>query len=257
MLEDLQHRWTLLRVEVQRLRDHIVGLDCAAADPLLAIVGLDLGQELQHFPAEVGLEGLEIMDGRRASPGDYPLYLVQGRMPWEHRLAREELPDEAPKAPNIRSRGVLLRPQQYLGCAIPPRGDILSEHCLLLGLCLCGEGAYEPKIADLGIALLIDEYIGGLDIAVDEPRRVEVVEGLGDLVHDELLVLLLQHLLPDQRVEVDVHVLEQQVDVLLVQRTNHLLQAYYVRVPESLQEDYLTVRALGVRGVLKSVEVFL
>jgi hypothetical protein len=28
-------------------------------------------------------------------------------------------------------------------------------------------------------------------------------------------------------------------------------------VPESLQEDYLTVRALGVRGVLKSVEVFL
>ena len=86
---------------------------------------------------------------------------------------------------------------------------------------------------------------------------MEVVEGLGYLVHDELLALLLQHLLPDQRVEVDVHVLEQQVDVLLVQRTNHLLQVYYVRVPESLQEDYLTVRALGVRGVLKSVEVFL
>ncbi len=41
-----------------------------------------------------------------------------------------------------------------------------------------------------------------------ESSRVEIVKCLGDLVYNELLVLFLEHILADERVEVDVHVLE-------------------------------------------------
>ena len=37
---------------------------------------------------------------------------------------------------------------------------------------------------------------------------MQIVECLGDLVYNELLMLFLEHILADERVEVDVHVLE-------------------------------------------------
>lgn len=43
---------------------------------------------------------------------------------------------------------------------------------------------------------------------MNEPSRMQIVKGFSDLIHNKLLVLFLEHILPDERVEVDVHVLE-------------------------------------------------
>ena len=105
--------------------------------------------------------------------------------------------------------------------------------------------------------MLVDEDVGGLDVAVDEVGGVQVVEGLGDLVGDEAAVLLLEEVLADERVEVDVHEFEEDVDVLVAGRANDLPQLHDVGVAEALQEHDLAVGALGVRGVLEGVEVLL
>ena len=65
-------------------------------------------------------------------------------------------------------------------------------------------------------------------------RRMQVVNGLGDLIHDIAFMLLAQHIFPDERVEVDVHVLEEDVDILLIQRADDLPGLYDVRVLEFL-----------------------
>jgi hypothetical protein len=51
---------------------------------------------------------------------------------------------------------------------------------------------------------------------VEELRRVHVLEGAEDLVHDVLLVDLLQNVGADDGVQVGLHVLEHQVDVAVV-----------------------------------------
>lgn len=56
VLQNIQHRWPLLRVEVEGLRDHIVSLHCTATDPFLSVMGFDLGQQFKHLPPEVSLE---------------------------------------------------------------------------------------------------------------------------------------------------------------------------------------------------------
>lgn len=47
-------------------------------------------------------------------------------------------------------------------------------------------------------------------------------------------MLFAEHVLPDERVEVDVHVLEEDVDILLIQRADDLPGLHDVRVLEFL-----------------------
>ena len=61
---------------------------------------------------------------------------------------------------------------------------------------------------------------------------VKIEERLCDLVDDELLVLLVElsslPILPDQSMQINVHMLEYQIDVFIIFCTDHLLQAYYI-----------------------------
>lgn len=86
---------------------------------------------------------------------------------------------------------------------------------------------------------------------------VQVVECLSNLVDDVSLVLLPKDVLAYQGVQVDVHVLENQVNVLVVVGFYYLLHHDDVGVAELLQEHDLPVRSLGVSGVLKGIEIFL
>lgn len=78
---------------------------------------------------------------------------------------------------------------------------------------------------------------------------------------DELFVAFVElggsPVFPDQLMQIDVHVLENQVDVLVVAGRDHSLQRYYVRMLQLPQEHYLAVCTLRVCGVGKRVEVFL
>ena len=80
-------------------------------------------------------------------------------------------------------------------------------------------------------------------------------ERLKALVHDVLLVDLLQDVGADDRVQVRLHVLEDQVDVAVIVRFEHVLELHDVLVvAHLLQEDDLAEGALGVRRVLKRVK---
>lgn len=76
---------------------------------------------------------------------------------------------------------------------------------------------------------------------------MEVVDGLGGLIDDVAFMLLSQHVLPDERVEVDVHVFEQDVDVLLVHGADHLFGLDYVGVAEFFEVHDLSEGALCIR----------
>ena len=85
---------------------------------------------------------------------------------------------------------------------------------------------------------------------MDDVGIVQVQDGFGQLVDDVLFVLLLQVLvvavLSDQAVQVDVHVLEDQVDVFVVGCADYLVQLDYVLLFQLFQEHYLAVCALSV-----------
>lgn len=67
------------------------------------------------------------------------------------------------------------------------------------------------------MAVLINQNIGRLDISVYKFCRMQVVNGLCYLIHDIAFMLFTKHIFPDERVEVDVHVLEEDVNILLIQ----------------------------------------
>jgi hypothetical protein len=66
------------------------------------------------------------------------------------------------------------------------------------------------------------------------------------LIDDISFVLLPQHILADECVHVDVHQLEKDINIPLILRTDHLFYFHDVRVVESLQKHYLSVRPLRV-----------
>ena len=65
---------------------------------------------------------------------------------------------------------------------------------------------------------------------MDQLSCVQIVQGLSNLVYDITLVLLAQQSLPNQSVQVDVHELEKDINVLFRVRSDHPSNLYYVRV---------------------------
>ena len=92
---------------------------------------------------------------------------------------------------------------------------------------------------------------------MDESCGVEVEEGLGHLVEDVLAVPLGEYVLADEGVEVDVHVLEDEVDVPVVFGPDDLLQFDDVGVAQLHQKHDFPVGPLGVGRVIKRIEVLL
>ena len=217
------------------------------------------GNEL-HCLAEIAGDLFQLGSCGRSSPGDHFLYLVDGWGSGKHGLAVEHLADEAAERPDVDGLAVVLASEEQFGRPVPPGGDVVSHHDDFVVIGLLHESD-QSEVAELGVAVLVDEYVGGLEVAVDEIGVVEEVDGFGDLVDDVLLVALLQvgrlAVLADERVQVHVHVLEHQVDVLVVLGTDGPLQRYDVTVLQLPQEHYLPVGALRVRRVGKCIEIFL
>lgn len=92
---------------------------------------------------------------------------------------------------------------------------------------------------------------------MNQPCRVEVVDRFGHLVKDELAMLLGQDVFADERVEVDVHMLKDQVNVPVILSLDNLLKTDYVRVRELHQKHNFSIRSLSVSRIIKSVEIFL
>jgi hypothetical protein len=91
----------------------------------------------------------------------------------------------------------------------------------------------QPEVTDLGIALFVDENIGWFEVSVDEPRLMDIVDGFGYLVKDKLAVFIGENVLgPAHLVQICVHVLEEQVDILPIFGFEDFLQCDDVGVFE-------------------------
>jgi hypothetical protein len=62
----------------------------------------------------------------------------------------------------------------------------------------------------------VQEDVAGFEISVDHVARVNVLDSFEELVHDVLLMDVLQDALFDDVVQVGLHVLEAEVDVAVV-----------------------------------------
>lgn len=90
-----------------------------------------------------------------------------------------------------------------------------------------------------------------------EASRVQVVQCLGHLIEDELAVSFRQDVLANEREEVDVHVLEDQVDIAIILGADDFFQLDDVGVGQLHQEHDFAVGALRVGGVIEGIEIFL
>ena len=61
--------------------------------------------------------------------------------------------------------------------------------------------------------------------------------------------------LPDKRMQIDVHVLKYQVNILVVLGSDYIVQLDDIFVFKLFQEHYFTVGSLGISGVGKCIEV--
>jgi hypothetical protein len=138
--------------------------------------------------------------------------LVDLTIPAEHGLFLHQFGKDASDRPDIDSEAVLLLPEENLGRPVPEGLDLVRE-----GLDGQAEGAGESEVGNLEGARLVDEKILGLEVAVDDPARVAVVEAIAELVEEEL-DLVRGHrrlVLPHVLLQVVVHQLEYEVQLLL------------------------------------------
>mmetsp|Transcript_25097 Transcript_25097/g.65564 ORF Transcript_25097/g.65564 Transcript_25097/m.65564 type:complete len:205 (+) Transcript_25097:887-1501(+) len=177
----------------------------------------------------------------------------------EHRLAEQDLAEDAPDGPDVHGGGVLLRQQHDLGCAVPSCDHVLGEDALyLVGLVRLRVQLHVParqaEIADLHLAVVRDQHVRGLQVTVSDASSVQVFQGPEDLRDDDLYVLVAQALVlgVDDLVQVRGHVGQHQVDVLEVRRGHRgeVQQVQQVLVPQARQEPDLPQHDLALgRGV--------
>lgn len=83
--------------------------------------------------------------------------------------------------------GVALEAQHNLGRTVPSRGDVLRHVSgILLGV--DGKATGKAKVADLELAVGVNEQVAGLQVSVEDVGGVDVLETAQDLVDEGLEV---------------------------------------------------------------------
>ena len=86
---------------------------------------------------------------------------------------------------------------------------------------------------------------------------VHVLERLGKLVDNESNVYILEYALRDDVMEIRLHELEEQVDVLVIISTDGVKELDDVGMIELLKDLDLSIGALCIGGMLKSIKYLL
>ena len=91
---------------------------------------------------------------------------------------------------------------------------------------------------------------------MEQVSRVHIFEALQALVNDVLLVNVLKNVSADNRVQVSVHEIEDQIDIPIILRPDHILQPNDVFMSvQLLQKHNLAEGPLSVRCILKRVKI--
>lgn len=86
----------------------------------------------------------------------------------EQRLALQHLCKDTSRTPDVNLDIIFLPCEHDLGGSVVSRGDI-SGHLRILN-------TSEAEIANLEIAVLVDEDVAGLEITMDDACRVDILE---------------------------------------------------------------------------------
>jgi hypothetical protein len=86
---------------------------------------------------------------------------------------------------------------------------------------------------------------------------VHVLDALHDLVYYVAFMNILQNVGLDHRVQIGLHVVENQVDVSVVLGSDHILKPNNVVMSmQFLEKDNLSKRSLGICSILKCIKYF-
>ena len=108
-----------------------------------------------------------IIWGRAQKLGD-DRELVDVILPWEERLSLQHLRENASGTPNIYLDIV------FLPCEHDLRGSVVSRRDITGHLGILNTG--QTEVADLQIAVLVDQDVAGLEIAMDNACGVDILE---------------------------------------------------------------------------------
>ena len=97
----------------------------------------------------------------------------------EQRLAFQHLCKNASRTPDINLHIILLPCKHNLGCSVVSCRDI-SGHLRVLN-------TGETEVADLEVAVLVDEDIAGLEITVNDSCRVNIFQSALEATSDKIL----------------------------------------------------------------------
>ena len=106
------------------------------------------------------------------------------------------------------------------------------------------------------MAIRVDKNVGGFEVPMNDVCRVKILDALENLIHDELVVNVFEDLLSDGVVQVCLHILKDQIEVLVILRTDNIMQFNYVFMVQFVQIANFAICALGVDGVLEGVKNF-
>mmetsp|Transcript_4134 Transcript_4134/g.6219 ORF Transcript_4134/g.6219 Transcript_4134/m.6219 type:complete len:252 (-) Transcript_4134:107-862(-) len=185
---------------------------------------------------------------------DDAIELVHGRVTWKHWFTTKEFTKNATNRPNINTFGVLGRTKQNFWCAVPARGNIISQHWI----CCCVKRrnrTREAKISQLEKTLRVEQQVAWLDITMNHFSRMHVFERFEQLIHDVLFVNIFQDVCPNDSVQIGLHILKNQINVPIIIRLQYVCQFHDVfMIRQFLQEHNFSKRTLGIGGVLKRVK---
>mmetsp|Transcript_35640 Transcript_35640/g.57417 ORF Transcript_35640/g.57417 Transcript_35640/m.57417 type:complete len:443 (+) Transcript_35640:359-1687(+) len=251
-------RNALCRVELEAETNQVQGLDASRGEHLIQRPCPAHRQRLQHRGRKGRLDGVDVFWSRTACDLHDAIQLVHCRCSWEDGLPGEELPQNAAHTPQVNALRVRSRAEQDLRRTVPARGHIVRQHWILCVVLLLHNTPGQSEVADLHLAVGVEQNVRRLDVAVQHLSRMHELERLEELIDDVLLVNLLQDVGTDYRMQIRLHVVADEVNVLIIVGLEHIQQPYDVFVAvEFLQEHDLAESSLRIGGVLEGVEALL
>jgi hypothetical protein len=157
----------------------------------------------------LGETGLEVGEARDSGPvflsrssedAEDLEDFVDFRVAREQRLACGHLGEDAADGPHVDACAVLASAEEDFGCAVPESDDLrgvsfdVSEaedvgrdsYLVSVGAQRDTKGSSQTKIGELEVALLVDEQVLRLQVAVQDAVRVAVADAGAQLVHELL-----------------------------------------------------------------------
>jgi len=170
----------------------------------------------------------------------------------EQGLATQHLSQDTANGPNINGLGVLLESQHNLRGSVPAGCDVFSHETGVVFL--RGGRASEAEIANLEVAIGIEEQVGWLEISVENVCGVHSLEGAEGLVDKVLAVVIRQILCANNTVHIGLHKLLDEIDFgegLIAAGFLDVEDRYNVLMVEVSQQLHLTQGSKAEHGVIE------